>query len=305
MNDLDPDTPLAQFLATAWDTHAHRPQPLAEALLTRAPGLAAPGTGDADAADAIRLAAHLWLAHVGDPAGLQAFVDALPASLESGAKSGPMLLRARWALATIAGQPAPTIAPAQRWAALQNVWTWQALQGRAADAQAGLIAESQLALAQTGADADPAARRALAATCNNLAAELCDGRRGDAALDALMLRAAQAAAQLWASAGTWVHVERAAYRLACCHAALGQGADAVAHAQACLDTIEAHADAPEADAAERFFAHEAMLRALHAAGDALAAAAQRARMAELLDEISDTEMAAWCRQTLAAVDALT
>jgi len=298
MNALDTDTPLAQFLPAAWDQHADHPQELAAALQARAPGLATAGVDDAEAADAIRLATHVWLAHLADSGGLQAFVQALPASLTDNAKAGAMLLRTQWALATLGGQPAPAVTPAQRWAALQNVWTLRALQGQAADAQAGLLAEVPLALAEP----DAAARRALAATCNNLATELCSGSRGDAALDALMLAAAQSARQLWASAGTWVHIERADYRLACCHAALGQGAEAVAYAQACLDGIAAHAAEPEADAAERFFAHEAMLRAQRAARDVAAATAHRAQMLALLEDIGDADIIVWCRQTLAALD---
>jgi hypothetical protein len=292
------DTPdLAAFVTEAWDVHAERARDVAEGLSARAASV----RSDTAGADAINLAEHVWLSHLQDEAGLQAFLHTV-ARPETQSDTGAAWQRAMWALDTLAGQPPsalPEPPPAARWRALQNVWTPLMLRGHAAQVRTALKTELPLALAHT----EVAARRGLAATCNNMAVELRTGRRGNAELDALMLDLACAARALWGSAGTWVHAERAEYQLARCHAVLGQGAVALLHAQACLAIIDANANAPEADALERFFAHEALAWAHHAAGGAGAAAEQRALMAARNTEITDAELHAWAAQAGSEFDA--
>ena len=60
------------------------------------------------------------------------------------------------------------------------------------------------------------------------------GMPRDAERDALMLQAAATARRAWASAGNWMHLERAEVRLALCHAAAGNSAAAVIHAGLCV-----------------------------------------------------------------------
>jgi hypothetical protein len=117
----------------------------------------------------------------------------------------------------------------------------------------------------------------------------------------LMLAAAEASRRLWGRAGSWVHAERAEYRLARCHAALGHGVLALAHARACLAGIEAHAGDPQADALERLFAHEALAWASRAAGDAAGEAAERERMAALLPQVEDAGLREWAAEALHAL----
>lgn len=281
---------LREIVDDGWNRHADAPQAVADALAARVDTVAA----DPAAADAIGLAEHVWLAHLHDTAGLTRFLDGVGAS-------SPALLRARWALEAATGVPAhllPEIAPALRWRAQQNLWALMVHRGQAAEARQALAAELPLALLHE----DAATRRALAATCNNLAVELRTGARGDAARDALMLDLAAASRELWAGCGSWVHIERADYQLAHCHAVLGLGAPALQHAQACMAALEANAGAPEADAFERFFAHEAMAVAHRAAGDVASAAAQRTQMATLRDAIEDTDLRRWADEALQAFD---
>ena len=99
-----------------------------------------------------------------------------------------------------------------------------------------------------------------------------------------------------------MQVERADYRLALCHAAAGQGAEAVEHAQRCLAACVAAGD--EADAMEHFFAHEALVRAHRAADDAAAAAAAQQRMQGLLADIPEADgLRAWCADVLSTLPA--
>lgn len=288
---------LATFVDRAWNLHADRPAAVAAALRERSDRV----TPDAAGANAIGLAEHVWLAHLGSPAALDAWLDRLPEAVSSTEPTSAALCRARWASKYAVADDAPPggLPDAARWRALQNVWAVWMQRGEAARVRRQLEAEQVQALEH----AEPAATRALAATCNNLAVELRCGTRGDAEVDALMLAAAEASRRLWTRVGTWVHAERAEYQLARCHAVLGDGAHALAHAHACHGAVQAHAGEPEADAFERFYAHEALAWAQLAAGDCAAAAAERDRMRALLGEVADPGYRDWATGDLRALEA--
>lgn len=289
------DETLSAFVARGWELHASSPRDVAGGLLARVGSLSA----DADGAAAVGLAEHVWLSHLQDPAGLRAFLHALPAAVHQADSSGAMARRASWLLATLAGEPAPAPPEAARWRALQNLWSVMVARGKATEALAMLEAECAQALAHP----DATARKALASTTYNLALDLREGHRGEPARDALMLAMAAASRTLWAGAGSWVNVERGDYELARCHAVLGQGGAALRHARACLALIEQHAGEPQADAFETFFAHEALAWAQRAAGDTAALAIERGHMLRLLAEVSDPSLKPWCEEALAALDA--
>ena len=293
LHELD-SAPLERFLDLGWNLHAQAPRAVAQALQQRAAGLA----GDELAARAVVLADHVWLSHLADAAGLRRFVQALPGAVTAAAACQPVLGRVAWTLAVAAGEPEPPISDAARWRGMAGLWALWLHAGRVAEAGTALEREKQRALAHTEASA----RSALAATCHNLMGDLRDGPRGDAARDALMLAAACASKELWASAGTWVNVERADYQLSRCYSALGRGSEALQHAQACLQAVQAHAGDPQADAYETFFAHEALAWAQHAVGQPDRTAAERVRMQELLAEVSDADSAAFCREALMTLD---
>lgn len=294
MNSPTETTPapstLRLWLDQAMDRHAAAPDAVARELAERAAALPV----DAEGAEALRLAEHVWLGHLGDGGALQSFVDRLPAAFAEHASTAPSLQRVRWALATLAGTVAPAPADAPRWRAQQNVVLALARQGRCAEAARLLLADEAAAQAHGQAEAG----QAFAAMANNVAGHLQDHAGSDSARDAVMLQAAALARRAWASAGTWLHVERADYRLALCHAAAGQGAEAVMHARHCLQACEAAGQ--HADAMEHFFAHEALVRAHRAAGDAPAADAAQQRMQGLLPDITDADgLRAWCADVLA------
>ncbi|HSI59774.1 MAG TPA: hypothetical protein VLA16_19590 [Ideonella sp.] len=276
-------TPLRAWLDQAWNDHPEQPRQVADALAERAASL----PDDADGAEALRLAEHTLLAHLADAPSLERLLAATPPHPALAAA----LQRARWALDTLAGTPATALPDGLRWRALHSVVMVLVARGDVAQARERLLAEAPAAT--TSDDTDAA--KGYAATANNAAADLRHGPRGDAARDALMIEAAELSRRAWARVGTWMHTERADYQVALCHAAIGQGAQAVAYAQACLDRCEAEG----ADASERFFAHEALVHAHRAAGDAAEAARQREHMQALLAGIADADMHAWCEKTLA------
>jgi len=146
--------------------------------------------------------------------------------------------------------------------------------------------------------ADPAAR-ALAVTGNNLACELEERPGRTPADDALLELAARTARRFWEVAGDWRNVQLAEYRLAMTFLALDRPADALTAAEAAVALGEAAADATADD---QFFAHEALARARHAAGDAAGAAAAREAAAETAAAAS-ADLAAYVAETLSALDA--
>lgn len=274
---------LRAWLDDAWNRHDRDAAALAAELQPRAATL----PDDDDGAEAVRLARHVMLAHRGDGDALRAFLAALPA----GEKLAAQHERARWALAALSGSDAPALPEAVTWGLLADVALHEIVHGRLAAARERVLGLEATAAAHP----DEAARRAYAATAYNLTLALRTGPR-EPARDALMLEMAELERRAWQRAGTWMHVERADYHLALCHAVLGHGAQALAHAAACREACEANG----ADAAERFFAHECSVHAARAAGDAAAAAQHRARMVALLAEVEDAEMKAFCEETLAA-----
>lgn len=296
--DTTPPFSLGDFLARAEADHAGQPDAALAALLAHAPAL----TPCADTCRALRLAEHVALAHQADVRPLVAIAAALPAALAGHADTASAVQRLRWVLAVVQQLPdMPDVPPpAVRWHALQNLVLARAWQGRWADAAVLLAADEAAAQAHGSADAGVA----YAVSANNVATELHAGGppgtpRGPER-DALMLQAATIARRAWGHAGTWRHVERAEYRLALCHAVAGHGAAAVQHARLCLAGCEAAGDA--ADAVEHFFAHEALVRAHQAAGDASAAAEARARMVAVLPQIDAADgLRAWCADALAAL----
>ncbi len=278
-------TALRTWLDQAWHEHADQPRAVADGLLQRAASLG----DDADGAEALRLAEHVLLAHLADAPALAQLLAQAPAHAALAAARE----RSDWMLDILAERPASALPDSQRWRALHNLVMALVGLGRVAQGRSALFAEEAAALASPGNDA----LRGYAASANNIAGDLRTGVRGDAQRDALMLDAAHLARRAWEVAGTWLHVERADYQLALCHAVLGQGAHALVYAQACLARCEAEG----ADPVECFFAHAALVQAQRAGAAPAAALGHRQQMQLLLDAISDPPMRVHCGQILAGL----
>lgn len=168
-----------------------------------------------------------------------------------------------------------------------------ALAGQRRTGEARALFEEALDLAAYGPGAADPAARALAVTGNNLACALEERTDRAPEDDHLLEVAARTARRFWEVAGGWVEVERAEYRLAMTCLALGRPQDAVTHAAACLAGCEAHQAGPD----ELLFAHEALARARRAAGDEAGAAAARAQVAALVEQV-DPGLRELARETL-------
>lgn len=285
---------LATFVSQGWDLHGKEPKRVADALLARVTAL----SPDEHGAGAIRLAEHVYLSHLSDQPALERFLAALPPTLESNEMCVASRKRTHWVLANLAGQPGPEIPDRFRWSGMQNLWSMWVKAGRAEEATSMLATE----LERARQEPDVNSRRSLAATCNNVASELREGARGSAAVDNLMIRLAEASAELWTSGGTWVNAERADYLLARCHATLGNGAVALKHANSCLSTIEAHAGESDCNPFELFFAHEAVAWAHHASGNREGLNSERETMRTLRGQITDASLLPWCEGPMAALE---
>jgi hypothetical protein len=245
--------------------------------------------------DFLQLAAHVHLEHRGDAQAMQSVLDCSETLIASQPDAQAVVDKARLTMSLLRGESpeASTLPIAVRVRAHGDAAC--GLAARVEYTQARRLLQAAAAIAR---DADEEHRtpagKALAASYNNLASVLLDGARSPDA-DTLMLEAAAQARNAWGVVGTWLNVERAEYLLSITHAAAGQGTAATEHAQACASTCEANA----ADAFERFFAQEAMTRALIAQGEPVAARQQTARMQALLSDIADEGNRAYAASVLA------
>jgi hypothetical protein len=265
---------LQTLLDAAWDAHAADPRGVAARLSAAMPQLE---REPAQVAPFLQFAEHLLLGHLGDPDALEPWL-ALAAPHPEAA---PALQRARLAAHLMRGGELEPGAqpPAVQVRAIGTAANGFAARGDIARARRLLDVAATLARAP-GAPAD--ALKALAAGYNNLASQLLEGPR-EPPTDALMMDTARASRDTWREAGTWLNVERGEYLLARCAAAIGDGATAAGHAEACLSICADN----DADAFERFFGHEALAHALAARGDRAAAGAQCEAMRTLLPAVAD------------------
>jgi hypothetical protein len=284
---------LDRWLDEAWTRHAEAPAAVMADLAATGAGLA---HDDAAVGRLLQLAQHVAGAHQGAPAelaagrALLASLASLPAAGAAARASAGLCDRA---LALTGGDGSATAGLAVPEAVRAMALAAANLAERE-PTRAGALLGQAVAAAEAAAlsDTDPAVR-ALAVAGNNIAAALDEQPSLDPATRTLMLQAADVGLAFWRRAGTWLHEERAHYRLARAHRKAGDPARARQHAQACLALVAAHGD----EALERFFGEEALGLAEAAAGDAAAhgraLVAARAAFGRL-----SAEDQSWCRPSL-------
>lgn len=273
-------TSVADFIELAWNEHVSDEAGVASRIEAQAPRLAeAPEQLGAF----LGLAQHVLIGHRGDAPAMERCLQSLPRVAADEAASAAMgAARLAAALMRDAATPAGAVAAPAAIRAHGNAACGHASRGNAAAARA--LLDSAAALAR---EDDAAALKALAACHHNLAAQLQEAGSSPAT-DGLMMHAAAESRRVWSKAGTWINVERADYMLSLCAATIGDTAKAIAHARSCLAICEAN----DADAFERFFAHEALARA----GEDKPAQVQA--MGELLARIDDEGNRAYAQSVL-------
>jgi hypothetical protein len=284
------------WIDQAWNRHADEPAVVAAELDSPA---AADAADDAAVSALLRLSHHVHGAHLGLVAEGRAQLKRLVAlpGAGDGARADAALFDA--SLAATGGEetllaplPPSTRARAQALAA-SNLCERDAV--RASRLLTAAVAGVEAAALP---DTDPAVRT-LATTGHNVAVAMEERPSLNDAERALMLQAAAVSLAYWRRAGTWLHEERAHYRLAHSHRKAGDLAAARHHAQACLAIVSAHGD----EALEVFFGCEALARIEAAEGRAEALAATLARQRAAFERLAEDDRG-WCRATLEQVEQL-
>lgn len=287
-------TTLRTWLDQAWEQHPDQPQALADRLAEAVPLI---DDGTAPAEELARFGEHLLLGHLDQAEAVRSFIAAMQPVAGRDEATARVLQRAALGL-VFAGHdqgPVPELPADEQLRALGQAMLAHTRRADRSGARRLLDQAQSLAAQANGAKC----WRALAIITNNLAGDLRyyrerAGAVADAQADALMLESAALARTHWATAGGWTEVERADYQLALCHAAAGQGVQALQHAQACLAGCEANG----ADAYELFFAHEAL-----AIAHATLLREQRNHMVDKLEALEDVGAKAYAQATLAKLDA--
>jgi len=285
--DMDTTT-IGDFIDGAWNDHASDARAVAARLPAARPLLA---REPQQLAALVQITEHVLLGHLGDADAMEPWLAEWAPLAAQQADAAPALDRARLAARLLRGGAAE---PGEFPAGLVVRAHGTAVNGVAARgdlARARRLLQSAEAIARADGGVD--AIKGLAASCNNLASQLLDEPRDDAR-DTLMLEAAHRSRRTWAEVGTWLQVERADFILALCAAKVGDGAQALAHAESCLAICEAN----NADAFERFFAHQALAEARRAGHDSAGARAAMAPMPALLDAIDDAGSRSYARGVL-------
>lgn len=277
---------IQQFIAAAQRDHAADPGGVAArladgfALLTAAP----------DQAEAFtRLAEHVVLGHLDDPAQLDLWIARLEPFAAGDGRLATALGRARLAGALARGSAASadlSLVAADVVRAYGNALLAMTRRAAWAEVRAGLA--SAQALAEVAGDA--ASLRSLAAVANNLAGDLrffLAGRGGDADHVGLMVDAALLSHAVWHRAGGWLERERAEYQVALCLVGAGRGEEALRAAQACWQGCVENG----ADDEEHLYALEALGLAYCATGQLDAARSARDDMMERLPRLQEASQA--------------
>jgi tetratricopeptide (TPR) repeat protein len=156
-----------------------------------------------------------------------------------------------------------------------------ALAGQGEAPRAHLLFQQGLEIAQHGLPVEDPANRSLAVAGNNLACALEESPERSESETQLMVLAAQTARTYWGIAGTWLHWERAEYRLARTYLQAGDPDQSLQHARKCLEICQVN----ESPALELFFAYEAAALAQKATGDSAGFAQSAAKARSYFDAL--------------------
>lgn len=154
-------------------------------------------------------------------------------------------------------------------------------------------------LAKEKLDAKDPAMKGIAITGNNLACVLEEKENRSKEEVELMIFAARMGRTYWEKAGTWMHVERAEYRLAQTYLKANEPEVAKTHALNCLSIIEKNGNDP----IELFFAHEVLCLCAEALNDQDSVEKHIHQMETYFARMNSDDQS-WTRLTLDKIKAL-
>lgn len=286
------------FLEQAWKEHAADPQAVAEDLMSGAMLI----QNDKHVVDFAALLTHVMGEHMGMwDEGVQALKYLIRHNTINDNESAKQSIRRSIAVLELGQKERNDVKDFSPSDQVQILGTAaSALAGQKHLSRALEFFREGIKVADSGAlaEKDPAFR-ALAVAGNNLACTLEELEARTPEQNELMLLAAQTGRRFWEIAGTWLHVERAEYRLAMSHLKAALPEKALEHGRLCLAICEKN----QAPALEFFFGWEAIAHAAAAMKDAGLLAEARTHVQKYFESISPDERA-WAEDTLKKVTAL-
>jgi tetratricopeptide (TPR) repeat protein len=272
-----------EFIETAWNDHAARPQDVAARVAASLPIIET----SAQIAAFARLVTHVYGEHLGQWSHGIEILDSLrriPAY--DGSPHVTSIVALNIAVLRYASGDSTVLEPLSREDRVAVLATASsAFAGRGKFKQAISAYGEAVQLARPGLAPDSRATRALAAGGNNLAVALEMKKDRDAIEATGMVAAAKGGLEFWKQAGGWLEEERAEYRLAHSLLEAGEYAAAIASARRCIAICNAN----NAPAFERFFGHTALARAQRAADNAAEFEAARDQARQLLAHVAPEE----------------
>jgi len=284
-----------EFVQSAWQDHADRPQDVADRLAKSVAIVEQPDQVPPFA----RLATHVYGEHLGQWDRGVAILESLRSPRADGHAAATDAIVSGIAALRFAGGDGDllrTLPPESQVQVLATASS--ALAGRGEFGRAIASYADALRIALPDLPPKGPASRALAVGGNNLAVALEAKTDRDDRETQGMLAAAEGALKYWKLAGTWLEEERAEYRLSRSRLQAGDGAGAIECARRCIAVCSANA----APAFEQFFAHAALALALRAARDVDGAAAARTQALRHYDGVAPDEKQ-YCAADLAELGA--
>ncbi len=241
------------YIAQAWTDHANQPQQVADGFLNAVSSVETEG----QLVQLVGLVTHVMGEHLGQWTEGQALLEKYqtiePFAVAADAQNA---IQRSLAVMKMGRSESPDMENFSRSDKIRVfAVAASALSGRDVDrAHAFLL--SALELARTGMDRQDPANRVLAVTGNNLACALEEKKSRTSAETALMILSARTAREYWEIAGGWLEVSRAEYRLAMSYLEAADTAEALKHAQTCLEICRENM----AGDLDLFFAFEALAK---------------------------------------------
>jgi tetratricopeptide (TPR) repeat protein len=284
-----------EFIQTAWNDHAERPQDVAARVAASLTVIETP----AQIPPFARLVTHVYGEHLGQWGRGIEILDSLrriPA-YDGSALITDIVARNIAVLRYASGDSAilELLSREDRVAVLATASS--AFAGQSKFKQAISTYAEAVQLARSGLPPDSSAIRALAVGGNNLAAALEMKKDRDAIETTGMIAAAEGGLEFWKQAGSWLEEERAQYRLAHSLLAAGEYTAAIASAQRCIAICNAN----NAPAFELFFGHTTLARVQRAAENAAEFDIARDQARQLLARVAPEERQ-WCESEFEALD---
>ncbi len=284
-----------EFLQTAWNDHAERPQDVADRVAASLPIIETPTQIPPFA----RLVTHVYGEHLGQwGRGIEILDSLRRIPAYDGSALVTDIVARNIAVLRYASGDSAILEPLSREDRVTVLATASsAFAGQGKFKQAISTYAEAVQLARSGLPSGSPAIRPLAVGGNNLAAALEMKKDRDAIETTGMIAAAEGGLEFWKQAGSWLEEERAQYRLAHSLLEAGEYAAAIASARRCIAICNAN----NAPAFELFFGHTALARAQRAAENAAEFDAARDQARQLIAQVAPEERQ-WCESELEALD---